>query len=293
MMQKRTLALLLLLAVATAFGGAWLVLNRPGTVGATAAREAAREQPVAPFRNVAVEGFADVTLVQGEREGVVVDTGPKGGTAVTVEVRGDTLHVSATESRRWWHGFGSGTARVPRVTITFRTLETLRLAGAVRVRAVSVRSPTLTVTASGAASVRVENLEADALKVSGAGAVKAEFAGRAREQRIALAGAGVFRGAELAGDHVRVSVSGAGKASVRAAQTLDVAISGAGSVEYSGDPKVTEDISGAGKIRRRSAGDGESARVRVAAAQDPSSPYAGSRDAANAPGAGRPASGGA
>jgi hypothetical protein len=270
-MRRRTLVLLLLLAVAVAIGGAWRVLNRPGAASAASAPDGHSAQAVAPFRRIAVEGLADVTLVEGASEGVAIDAPPKGA-PVTVEVRDGTLQIGANESRRWWQGFAAGSARAPRITITFRTLEALRLGGAVRLRAASLRSPTLAVTASGAASIRVENLDVDELKLSGAGAIKADLAGRAREQQISLAGAGVFRGAELAGEHVRVAVSGAGKALVSAGQTLSVSISGAGSVEYSGDPKITQDISGAGKIRRRSAGDGDAIRVHVAGAWGPRAP---------------------
>ena len=48
-----------------------------------------------------------------------------------------------------------------------------------------------------------------------------------------------------------IEVSGAGKAVVNAASSLEVDISGAGAVEYLGDPKVKQSISGIGKVRRR------------------------------------------
>ena len=87
--------------------------------------------------------------------------------------------------------------------------------------------------------------------MAASGAVKAEVAGRATEQRIAISGAGDYRAAGLASENARVAVSGAGKVLVNAAKTLKIAISGAGSVEYLGDPKVTQDISGVGRVRRR------------------------------------------
>ena len=260
-MQRRTLVLLLLLAVAIAAAGAWLVLDRPGAVRTGRTPDASISRPLPPFRRIAVEGFADVLLVEGASEAAVVDATAKGAAAVTLAVEGDTLTVTTGETRRWWQRFGAGPARMPRITITFRDLEALRLSGNVRLRAARIRVPALAVNAAGAASIRVEHLDVDALKLTGAGAIKADFAGRAANQRIELAGAGVFRGPDLAGQRVRVAVSGAGKASVRATETLDVAISGAGSVEYSGDPKITQDISGAGKIRRRSADDAMRAQV--------------------------------
>ncbi len=83
--------------------------------------------------------------------------------------------------------------------------------------------------------------------------MKAEIAGRATEQRIAISGAGNYRAPELTSDSAKVAVSGAGKVLVNVAKTLKIAIAGAGTVEYIGDPKVTQDISGVGRVRRREA----------------------------------------
>jgi hypothetical protein len=265
-MERRTLVLLLVIATAIACAAAWLVLNPPGRRGVETAASTTTSHPLPPFRQIAVEGHVDVTLVEGTTEGATVDLPARGAATVTLEVRGDTLTVQGGESRRWWQRFGSAAARQPRVTIAFRQIDGISLGGNVRLRAASIHAPALTVTANGAASLRIENLDTDQLKLTGAGAIKADFAGRAAEQRIELAGAGIFRGAELAGQRVRVAVSGAGKASVKVSEALEVAISGAGSVDYSGDPRVTQQISGAGKIRRRSADDGGPVRSRTATA---------------------------
>lgn len=263
-MERRTLVLLLAIATAIACAAAWLVLNPPGRRGAETSGSSTTSHPLPPFHLLAVEGNVDVTLVEGTTEGATVDLPSRGAATVTLEVRGDTLTVQGGESRRWWQRFGAAGARQPRVTVAFRQLDGISLSGNVRLRATSIRAPALTITAKGAAALRIENLDTDLLRLTGAGAIKADVAGRAAEQRIELAGAGIFRGAELAGQRVRVAVSGAGKASVKAAEALDVAISGAGSVDYSGDPRVTQQISGAGKIRRRSADDGGPVRARVA-----------------------------
>ncbi len=99
--------------------------------------------------------------------------------------------------------------------------------------------------------MRITDLDCRDLAIAASGAVKAEIAGRAIDQRIAISGAGDYRAAGLASDNARVSVSGAGKVIVNAAKTLKVSISGAGSVDYLGDPKVTQDISGMGRVKRR------------------------------------------
>lgn len=252
-MQRRTLVLLLVLATALACAGAWVVLNRATGAGSADGPGGVTTHPLPPFRRIAVEGSAEVTLVAAAAETATVTLPARSSGAVTLEVRDDTLSVQTSDARRWWHLPGARSAKQARITIGFRQLDGVELAGNVRLHAAAVRTPSLRVVAHGAATLDIERLDTDLLQLTGAGAVKADVAGRADEQQIELAGAGVFRGAELAGERVRVVVSGAGKASVRAAQTLDVAISGAGLVDYAGEPKVTQQISGAGKIRRKSA----------------------------------------
>lgn len=265
-MERRTLVLLLVIVTAVACGAAWLVLNPPGRRGVDAADGGPTHHALPPFRFIAVEGRVDVALVEGTTEGATVNLPTRGASKVTLEVEGDTLNIRGGEPRRWWQIFGSSAGRQPRITVVFRQLDGIRLAGAVKLHAASIRTAALSVSANGAAALKIEHLDTGSLQLAGAGAIKADVAGRAKEQKIALAGAGLFRGGELAGERVHVSVSGAGKASVRASETLDVAISGAGSVDYTGNPRITQEIHGAGKIRRRGAEDGGPVRTRMAAA---------------------------
>jgi hypothetical protein len=251
-MRSSLIVFSILLAVGVAAVAAWVVLARPW---ATHAGVATSEPVGVPaFRHLAIDGAADVTLVQGSAATVAIEGPDRIAQGVSFDVRDGTLTVHAGSGRRWWQWSGSGT-RAARVVITCERLETIRLSGGVRLRAARLVTPTLALTASGAAAIRIDDLATEDLELSGAGAIKAEFAGTARRQRITLSGAGAFRGGNLVGDTVRIAVSGAGKASVNATKALDVAISGAGNIDYVGDPKITRDISGAGTIKRRSATD--------------------------------------
>lgn len=250
----------LLLAVAVTVGGtlAWLFLAS----GPRGGGDPAREQRALPaFSRVAVEGFADVVLVPGGAESVTVETSAKHLARVRTEVADGTLTVAGDHTRRWWGLVGSG--RPARITVVYRTLDAISASGAVKIRADGLKADRLRIAASGATSLRINDLDARELVLSGSGATKAELAGRALAQRIAISGAGDYRGSELFGDDARVTVSGAGRVVVNVERTLDIGISGAGSVEYLGNPKVTERISGAGRIKRR---DAAVARVQIAVA---------------------------
>jgi hypothetical protein len=247
----------ILAATAIAVSFAWFYLL--GSFRGGGGEVAVEEHPLPPFSRVVVEGFADVTLVQGASEAVRVEAGSKQLPSMRVEVSNGALTISNGAFRSWWSGFFGLGGRGARITVTFRDLDAVAATGAVKIRAEGVKVNRLKVTASGATSLRIGNLDANELSMSGSGAMRAELSGRVGEQRVSISGAGDYRAGKLASEDARVSVSGAGRVVVQVEKTLRIGLSGAGSVEYIGDPKVTQSISGAGRVRRRDAA--ESVRV--------------------------------
>jgi Putative auto-transporter adhesin, head GIN domain len=251
--MKRVIpVLLILVAVAIAVSLAWFYLawSFRGTGGDGLNEKTA----LPPFSRIVIDGYADVTLVQGDAESASVEASSKNLPRVRAEVSGGTLTIANARSRRWWTDFFGGGARPARVTVTFRELESISASGAVKLRAEGLKTERLRVSASGATSIRIAGLETKELSVSGSGAMKIEFDGRATDQKVAISGAGDYRAGDLQSDDARVSVSGAGRVVVQVANTLNIGLSGAGSVEYYGNPKVTQQISGAGRVKRRDAG---------------------------------------
>jgi hypothetical protein len=246
----------ILAAIAVAVSLAWFYLVGSFRGGGEVVAD---EHPLPPFNQVVVEGFADVVLVQGTAEAVRIEAGSKQLASMRAQVANGTLTITNGAVRSWWTGFFGLGGRGARITVTFRDLDAVTAAGAVKIRAESVKVDRLKVSASGATSLRIGNLDANELSLTGSGAMRAELAGRVGEQRVSISGAGDYRAAELASDDARVSVSGAGRVVVQVEKTLRIGLSGAGSVEYIGDPKVTQSISGAGRVKRRDAS--ESVRV--------------------------------
>jgi hypothetical protein len=252
-MRRLALPFALLAAVALALAAAWFTLAGRGGGGE---RVTAAAPPVGPFTRVALNGYAELLLVQGEREAVTIEATPRASARIRIRSADGKLTIDAVDDRPWWGFLAGGSPRPPKVTVHFRTLEALDLAGAVKVAAASIEADRLAIEASGAATVKVDALRAQSLRFAGSGAVKGEFAGSLADQSIAIAGAGDYRAAGLASQTAKIAVSGAGRAVVSVAKSLDAEISGAGSIEYIGDPVVHDRISGAGRISRRSAGAG-------------------------------------
>ncbi len=250
-MRRLALPLALLAAVIVALAAAWFTLaGREDALGDPVTAEA---PPVGPFTRVAVNGYAELRLEQGEREAVTIEASPRTNARVRIRSADGRLSIDAAERRPWWSFLAGGSARPPRITVHFRRLESLDLAGAVRVGAASIDADVLAIDASGATAVKVDALRANTLRFSGSGAVKGEFAGALADQTVSIAGAGDYRAGGLASETARISVSGAGRAVVKVAKRLDAEIAGAGSIEYIGNPAVRERVSGAGRITRRAA----------------------------------------
>jgi Putative auto-transporter adhesin, head GIN domain len=247
-----------LTALVIAAKGAWWVLTRAAGVDADSA---STRRALTPFRQVVLEGNADIALVQGGAEAIAIEV--PGRSIVHAEVRDQVLTIRAEDERRWWSFLLGTTHRPPRVTLTVRELDAVRASGAIRLNADTLRAEALTLRFSGAATLTVGALEARMLTVSGSGAFKADIAGRVDDQRITISGAGDYRAGNLVSERATISVSGAGRALVHAQKTLEVDLSGAAKVDYKGDPRITQRVSGAARIRRF-----ESAvhRIRVALA---------------------------
>jgi hypothetical protein len=211
------------------------------------------DRPATGFHRLEINGQVEITLVQSAAEGVTIEAPSSILRRVRTEVRDGTLVISAAEQHRTWQWFSGRRARhTPRITVNLREIDQIEAAGAVTVAADSLKAGELKLDLAGACSLKIRDLQATTLRLDGSGAIKANIAGKVQRQRIDLSGAGSFQASKLASDEAVIEVSGAGKAVVNAASSLEVDISGAGAVEYLGDPKVKRSISGIGKVRRRS-----------------------------------------
>lgn len=221
--------------------------------GPSHAADVVREtRAVAGFSRIQIDGQADITLVQGETEGITLEATAQGLKQIQTDVRGRTLRIGMVDQGHWWQWFTGGAAtRTPKITINLIQLERIEAAGAVNIVADRLKANELRLDFAGACKVKIADLQANKLRLDGAGALKAEIAGKVADQDIDLSGAGSYQAANLISDNVGLRVSGAGKAIVNAKSLLKADISGAGLVEYAGNPRLEQEISGIGKIRRR------------------------------------------
>jgi hypothetical protein len=209
---------------------------------------------LAPFKRIEISGSAVVNLVQDTNGPLVATLPPSAASQITVKVQKETLIIKINDNARWWSDmFGRGPSGTPQITIHFKDLDGIDVAGVVRVSARQIHVPELSIDGSGGTTIQIDDLRATRVSVEGSGALKAELAGQVTDQSIEISGAANYQAARLISDNASVEVSGAGKIVVNARKKLSASLSGAGVVEYLGDPVVKESISGAGRIRRREA----------------------------------------
>ncbi len=247
--MKRSVGVIAMLAaVAVACGSTSRALAAAPSRPASERAPAGETHALPPFRQIVVDGAAEVTLVQASSESIAIEA--PGQSIVHAEVRDGVLAIRATDERHWWSYLLGAARRTPSITVSFRDLDSLRAAGTVKLAADGLRADALTLRFSGAATVDLTGLEARTLSIEGSGAVKADIAGRVGAQTVTISGAGDYRAGDLVSERASISVSGAGRVLVNAQKTLDVELSGAGKVDYKGNPKITQRVSGAGRVRR-------------------------------------------
>lgn len=234
-MRRITILLIVCLAVAPLSGC---------TLGSR--RMVRREVPVAGFDRVVFESIGELNITQGSEESLAIRAESNVQRRIDAEVRGSTLTIGF---RRGLLGLGVVPTRGIQYDLTVRELEGLELAGVGAIHIAALETERLDIGVHGAGQVVVRSLAAERLEVDHTGVGSCEVSGRAARQRVELTGAGSYDAADLRSEDADVHVSGVGKATVWAQETLDVEISGAGSVSYYGAPELEQRISGVGDVR--------------------------------------------
>jgi hypothetical protein len=199
---------------------------------------------VPDFTAIVVEGSGNVTLSQGIRQPVSVETDDNILPYVTTEVIGGVLHL----------GFKEGT-RVRHVTrlefrVTSPRIEGITISGSGDVHGAStIKGNAMALEIHGSGNIDAE-LDVARLQTHIGGSGGVSVRGKADDESITINGSGGVRARDLAADTASVSISGSGNALVNAARTISINITGSGSVEYGGGATATVHTSGSGSVRQ-------------------------------------------
>ena len=195
------------------------------------------------FNAIDLQGaFSNVRLEQGTEPGITMETDANLQELFQIEVNNNTLNVTSDrdvilQPTKMY------------LTIVYPDLNRISIQGACKISSFEkLATESLSLEISGAADLDLE-VEVSSLRtqVSGAGNIALE--GIAEKHEIRLSGASNMDASRLLTGSTRISLSGAGSATVHASERLEASLSGIGRITYHGDPREKIiDKSGLGSI---------------------------------------------
>lgn len=224
----------------------------PGNASASGAVvDALDTGAISGIRRVQFHALGDMTILQGEREGLEIEASQAVRERIRTEVRGDTLEIRYEHDwldwlqPRFWN-----LSNPLRFTLYVRGLDQLEAAGMGNMTVPALSAGVFELAHSGAGNVAIRQLSAEAVTVRQGGLGNVEIEGRVDRQDVELTGTGSYQAGRLESREARVHLSGLGSAVVWVREMLDARISGTGNVEYYGSPRVAQTVSGLGNVRR-------------------------------------------
>lgn len=197
------------------------------------------------YDKVSVGGFFDVTLVAGEEGKITYDVESNLEEYLVIEVKKGELKIT------WEKGVNIRTTKGVKVTVPFKDIETISLAGSGEIiskNVVIADDLELNVAGSGEMNIDIDanNVESN---IAGSGSMTVN--GSANNLESNVAGSGDFEGYGLVVvNDVDVSISGSGSVETTVNGNLKSSISGSGDVRYKGSPKTNSSISGSGSVSK-------------------------------------------
>jgi hypothetical protein len=240
-MNKKPFVIIFLLS-ALVIGACGINLNID--IGQGSGNIVTENRDVSNFDRLDLSGVGDVTLTQGDQEGLKIEAEDNVIKQITTEVRDGTLYIS----------FDRKTV-IPTKPIKFalsmRTIHGIETKGVCSLESDSVKTDKLEISISGTGNVNLAELVSDNLIINVSGAGNFEAAGKVKDQKVTLSGAGNYEGENLQSNTADVTISGLGRITLWTTENLNVTISGTGGVDYYGSPEISQQISGLGKINHK------------------------------------------
>ena len=202
------------------------------------------QRTVSDFTGLSLELPAKLELVQGEVEGLSMETDDNLAPLIETVVEDRQLKIRLARSGK------SIDPRRLNITVRVRALNAISISGSGDVHSARLAAPRLRLSVAGSGDVRLDELQSESLKVSVAGSGDVTASGRADAVDAHVAGSGELRLGRLAAKEVKLSIAGSGNATVWATQTLAVNVAGSGDARYYGDAKLSSSVAGSGSLKR-------------------------------------------
>jgi len=204
--------------------------------------------PASGIRHLAFHSLGDITIVQGDREGLEIEASDVLRERIRSEVQGNRLEIRYEQDWLDWLNPRFWNISPIHFTVYLRELDSLDAAGLGNMMIPSLSTVGLELKHSGTGNLTIQKLQADTLLVHQAGVGNINITGCVDQQEVNLSGAGSYQARKLESRTASIRLSGMGSAIVSVSEMLDVNLTGMGSVDYVGSPKVSQHISSLGSV---------------------------------------------
>ena len=206
------------------------------------------ERSTGDYDGVAVSGWFDVNLVNGNEGNVTIKGEENLLEYLITEVRNDKLVIKPKKgyylSPSSWKSGGI------EVTVPVKEIREVSLSGSGDiVGKTALNADIFTASMSGSGDITLD-IDANDLDVSLSGSGDINLEGSANDLDISISGSGDVKAYELKAKNVTANVSGSADIKVTATESLNAKVSGSGDIYYKGNPKVQSKTSGSGDITK-------------------------------------------
>jgi hypothetical protein len=200
------------------------------------------QRQVSGVERVTLTSIGDLTIIQGDEEGLTIEADDNLLPYIKAEMRGRELNIGLE------NGVSVRNISPIRYTLRIKDINRISVSGSGNIDAEELTVGDLTLSITGSGNVNIVQLTAGDLNVTTSGSGNYDLAGKVAKQEITITGSGNYRAGDLESTRASVQISGAGNVTVWAEEELDVRITGFGSVDYYGKPQVSQSISGSGSV---------------------------------------------
>jgi hypothetical protein len=241
--MKNLYTLLSILLVATLLSGCGALQVNPNAKSiAPSSNIISETRKVGTFTGVDISSIGTFTIIQGEKEALVVTASDNLLPLVKTNVRDGVLFIEMDEMNI--QSLKKDNLLSFEITVT--DLDSLNVSGLGTVEMTSLETTSLEVVMSGAGTVSLDEVNARDIEVKVSRLGNVILAGEADQANMDISGAGEVNADGLKCKSVYITVPGLGHATLWVTRQLTGTISGSGSVQYFGEPKTDLTVSGLG-----------------------------------------------
>jgi uncharacterized protein YceK len=197
---------------------------------------------VKDISSVTMEGIGNLTIKQGDNEGLVLTGEDNILSVIKTDVKNDELKIDCPE------GMPNPTKEL-NYELTVKDLKEISMYGSSAIKFEKFKTNKLELNIFGENLVELNNITVNRLISNGYGSFRLKANGTAKEQLITINGLGDYKSENLTTDNSEVTINGCGYTFVSANKELDANINGYGGIYYSNNKiNVKDNIFGSGEI---------------------------------------------